>query len=544
MLLLSILIPMTSSYETNKLYYIHIDENGTLSGYVKDTSMNPIEGATIRLSCGENYFENFSDSSGYYYIDNIPIVYCLWNVSASEKGYKTIWAETSIGENTTLDFVLMPFGKTLYVGGDNPGNYTRIQDAIDNASNGDTVFVYNGAYYENIFIDKTIDLIGENVESTFIIDDFSHSSFAITIEINNVTISHFTIIGEAVAHGIYVHSDQTRIIDNIILTAGILINSGNNTITNNYIDSGGSWGIGFYPVYSSFNKIINNTIITNGIGMYLLGSCKNNSILHNTINAGTSGIRLLESNKNIIKDNIMSEGGFHLQDSYDNIILNNSVNEKPICYLYNESDISLNKDYGQIIIINSENITIEHQYIFDLRTGIHLYCSKNCKIINNTITHNHPVRGNGIDILYCENTRIINNNLTYLDAIDVDYSDYTLISYNTIVNCRTGISLKYCNNTVISKNNIVNNSLHIDFYFGSRNSVITMNNLIGNGPYALFIDPINANNTWYNNYWGRPKILPKIILGQLIIKDEYPFPSLMLWIKFDWHPSKEPYDMS
>ncbi len=32
-------------------------------------------------------------------------------------------------------------GDTLYVGGDGLGNYTKIQDAIDNASVGDTIFV-------------------------------------------------------------------------------------------------------------------------------------------------------------------------------------------------------------------------------------------------------------------------------------------------------------------------------------------------------------------------------------------------------------------
>ncbi len=36
----------------------------------------------------------------------------------------------------------------LYVGGTGPNNYTRIQDAIDNASDGDTIFVYSGIYYE------------------------------------------------------------------------------------------------------------------------------------------------------------------------------------------------------------------------------------------------------------------------------------------------------------------------------------------------------------------------------------------------------------
>jgi len=49
-------------------------------------------------------------------------------------------------------------GIFLYVGGSGPGNYTKIQDAIDNATSGDTVFVYNGVYYENVIVNKTINL--------------------------------------------------------------------------------------------------------------------------------------------------------------------------------------------------------------------------------------------------------------------------------------------------------------------------------------------------------------------------------------------------
>jgi len=37
--------------------------------------------------------------------------------------------------------------KTLYVGGNGVGNYSSIQDAIDSASDGDTVYVYSGIYY-------------------------------------------------------------------------------------------------------------------------------------------------------------------------------------------------------------------------------------------------------------------------------------------------------------------------------------------------------------------------------------------------------------
>ncbi|MEE9340745.1 MAG: hypothetical protein V3V21_03685, partial [Thermoplasmata archaeon] len=39
---------------------------------------------------------------------------------------------------------------TLYVGGAGPGNYTTIQGAIDNATPGDSVYVYGGTYYEHL----------------------------------------------------------------------------------------------------------------------------------------------------------------------------------------------------------------------------------------------------------------------------------------------------------------------------------------------------------------------------------------------------------
>ena len=80
--------------------------NGSLSGYVNDTSMNPIEGARVRVYFHGTYEENYSDSSGYYHVTNIPICYCMKNATASKEGYTTEWVLLSITENTTYDFVL------------------------------------------------------------------------------------------------------------------------------------------------------------------------------------------------------------------------------------------------------------------------------------------------------------------------------------------------------------------------------------------------------------------------------------------------------
>ena len=96
--------------------------------------------------------------------------------------------------------------KTLYVGGTGPGNYTKIQYAINDANYCDTVFVLDDSspYYENVVINKEINLYGENKDTTII--DGLERSYVINIKANDVHIKGFTIKngkGDSSPSGIY-----------------------------------------------------------------------------------------------------------------------------------------------------------------------------------------------------------------------------------------------------------------------------------------------------------------------------------------------------
>jgi len=56
----------------------------------------------------------------------------------------------------------------LYVGGSGPGNYSMIQSAIDNASDGDLIYIYSGIYYESLSLRKSLILQGQDANTTII----------------------------------------------------------------------------------------------------------------------------------------------------------------------------------------------------------------------------------------------------------------------------------------------------------------------------------------------------------------------------------------
>jgi hypothetical protein len=95
---------------------------------------------------------------------------------------------------SVVDFIPTASGGTLYVnktGSDRA--YTNIQDAIDNARYGDTVYVYPGTYFENLRVKKIINLTGEGYYNTKI----NGNGFGDVISVSEdwVNISGFTVVG-------------------------------------------------------------------------------------------------------------------------------------------------------------------------------------------------------------------------------------------------------------------------------------------------------------------------------------------------------------
>jgi parallel beta-helix repeat protein len=388
-------------------------------------------------------------------------------------------------------------GNTFYVGGDGLGNYTTIQGAINDANTGDTVFVYNGTYYENIIVDKQITLKGENCQGTII--DGGYKTNTIKIIVSNVNISFLQIIKGSLTCG----------------GGGILLYNANETISNININ----------------NCVINE----NNKAIDLVSNCSDIQIRNCDIyNNRRASIQNLYSLNNILIDNCKiynngdnpHNGGVSIS-GYTNEILSSNIII---------SNCTIFKNYIKgISLTGVENVIIENNEIFDSicsgsphphSIGIYLNVIINVMVVNNKIYNNSCF---GIFIPKYKSDEIYSN---------------VVIQYNNISNnggvgfYNSGIFLqRVTGSTIIEKNLISSNSLGIDIFY-STGSKIFDNTFVDNVKHASF--KYNSKfhfNNWNGNYWGRPRLLPKIIFG--VIDRDFLIP----WFNIDWHPAKEPYNI-
>jgi len=384
-------------------------------------------------------------------------------------------------------------GNTLYVGGSGPNNYTRIQDAIDNSSDGDTVFVYvrTYPYFENLIIDKSIDLIGQDKNATLI--DGEDNGNVIIIYADFVNISGFYIKGDT--NGVDIRADFIGISDNIFEVQKISISidyylSNNNSIKYNYFFFEYLWDYGYKYVI----KILNS----NG-----------NSIIGNTIYG-------------------YSENGFYIIGDNNTISDNKIIHSIEIpAILYGFTDIFLIGSYNSIT-----NNTFLSETVNYPNNVIEVSSHSSHNLISGNII-------NGYDCNYIVGISISNN------------CNNNIISYNKISGCNFGIFISSSGENDVFYNTLSNLYwLGIDIYDHSRDNNICYNNFLNNKENAEF-SMWSFKNIWDGNYWDEPRDSPCPIFGYigwhpfweifwLFMFDSRAPPTL---VKFDWHPASEPYDI-
>jgi len=324
----------------------------------------------------------------------------------------------------------------LYVGGSGPGNYSKIQDAINNGTNGDTIFVYSELYYENnISIDKEITIKGQDTESTIL---RCSNTTGFVIASNHVTITGFTI--QYYTYGII--SNGTN---HSTISLNRIINCSNPR--NSYAISLDS---------SHYNTISNNTIIDYHWGIKFFYNSDYNIISYNTLlNCHDSGIIIMH-------------------DSEYNLVFMNLLSMNDMSQLQNYTGPAT----GLYVLGECDSNNFSYNTITGWGEGIHIFSSNNNSVYMNNVT-----------------------NCIYAIIITGHNETNTMNTRNRLPN-------------VVKNNNFRRN------IFGALSKFFT-----------------NFKETWIGNYWNRPKVLPKIILG---VHAQNIFP---VRLEFDLHPAQKPYDI-
>jgi len=407
-----------------------------------------------------------------------------------------------------IEKLSQPYSKAniLYVGGNGPGNYTKIQDAIDDSQPGDTIYVYDDSspYYENIFISKSINLIGEDLKNTVIngmgIDD------PIWVNTSFVNIRSFTVVNSSItgsSQGIclvdkkwhypgdpYITLTNINISDCIIKNNDVgirLDNTMNVNVLNCTIESNVAHSI--YNIYSRHVKIYQCNISGNGEDLGNESGHPGGIVITNNPDLGNSeDIKIYNCN---IKDNILF--GVAVDSGSSKIIINNNtINQNTFAGIFvSSSSGNLVKD-----IFIEDNFLLSNGQGYWSNAGITIQdCINGILIRNNNISYNNH---SGIFASHSSGITLVNNFISknHHYGLYLTSSSIGRINNNFIINNRGRYFVGLSN--LLFRNTMTNHE-GIDIFQQDGNSqknVIYHNNFINNTQNAMDY----GNNTWDDDY--------------------------------------------
>jgi nitrous oxidase accessory protein len=347
---------------------------------------------------------------------------------------------------TTRIEVVKAESKTIVV----PDDYASIQEAVDNAVDGDFVLIKRGTYNGSVVINKQIMLIGEDKTETTIIGDWSLNGTVVLVKHDDVVVKNFTL--EAVQNfglpnrrGVHLlHVEGCQVSNcNFVSHVGIwLYGASENIVENNLINGSGTShpiASGIKLEHSQGNMIINNNIIEYNNEAYSVG------------------ISLSYSNRNYLSGNQLSNNyqGILIENSTGNTLKNNKIWVQRF-----PSHISITEYSFGISFESSSSNWVRGNTFLDCPKAVRILLSSSFnRIENNTVSGSRYV---GVEL-----------------AEDANHNQ---IIANTIRNNGVGASFANSSNNIAHHNNFTDNNLQIT---------------------SLLTDELNFfDNGYEGNYWS------------------------------------------
>jgi parallel beta-helix repeat protein len=228
--------------------------------------------------------------------------------------------DSSVSREFTINAAEPEGPKTFRVGSGN--GYSKVQDAIDAASEGDTIEVHSGTYYEHITVNKKLTLMGMDTGNGRPILDAGGSGTSLELNANGISLTGFVIRNAGSVYpdaGLAVSSSENSITSNDVIDNawyGICIKGSNNELTGNTISGNKVYGL--VLMGSSYNSIYDNKIRNNGHesnsggGIALHDSSTGNTIRNNEVSQNIpDGISIYDSNNNIINENEVKKNSWN-----------------------------------------------------------------------------------------------------------------------------------------------------------------------------------------------------------------------------------------